>query len=232
MMELSAQIRGKGQVAGSVGSDVEQELEHAIVSGRAGAGPASWDEVATRWCGLRPTMESRRAAFDAIRRLSERGIVEADYDWYGIVSIEVRHGITAEARDSINRSPRDQFQDWRQLIVNIFGNVGNVNTGTVLGNMETSIQMLNQSGHESIGRAVKQLVDAISQSEELSADAKAEALQQLAGLSQQATVPAEQRNRGTLRALMSALKDTLSVTGSLASIWSACAPLLKAHFGL
>lgn len=116
-------------------------------------------------------------------------------------------------------------------MVNIYGDVGNLNTGTVIGNMDATMKVLSQTGHQDLEIEMKRLIDAIQQSAEISSEARCEVIQSLGLLSEQVVMPAEGRNKSLLRTTMASLERGLSTVGSLASIWSVCAPMLKAYFG-
>lgn len=192
----------------------------------------SWVEIADQWLGLGRDAPACRTAYDAVLRLHARGRVRAEFDWHGVSWIEAS---TDQSADEPRREVWDSsVAQWtkKEVTVNIFGNVGNVNTGIVMGNMEANLQQLSREGHADLAADLQHLVQAVMSAAALSDDQKKEVVEQLAVLSSQAAVPAEQRQVGTVRAVINGLKESLSVSGSLASLWSAFGPKLLAFFGL
>jgi len=157
----------------------------------------------------------------------------ADFDWYGVSWIEVVIG-GAAVEQSLREIWQSSTNEWvkQEVTVNIFGNVGNVNTGVVLGNMEANLQQLTRAGHADLAADLQQLVQAVVATDALPEDRKKEVLQQVAILGEQAAAGTEERKIGAVKAIVSALRESLAVSGSLASLWSVLGPKLIAFFGL
>jgi len=211
--------------------NLDVAIIRAAVFGKLCGDPISWSAIATDWCGLQRTLKNRRIVFEALRKLTKQGVLRADYNWYGVTSLEA----TPAALEKLGIRPgrNEDSIDLRKesVMVNINGNVQNLNTGTVIGNMEATMKVLTQTGRENLEMEMKRLIGAIQQSTELSAEARCDVIKNLGLLSDQVVLPAEERNKSLLKTTMISLGIGLSTVGSLASIWSVCEPLLKAYFG-
>lgn len=192
-----------------------------------------WAVVARDWLRLGSDANSCRIAYGVLSRLRSRGLVLADFDWYGVSWIEVVIG-GAAVEQSLREIWQSSTNEWvkQEVTVNIFGNVGNVNTGVVLGNMEANLQQLTRAGHADLAADLQQLVQAVVATDALPEDRKKEVLQQVAILGEQAAAGTEERKIGAVKAIVSALRESLAVSGSLASLWSVLGPKLIAFFGL
>ena len=211
--------------------DIDVLIIRAVVFRKWYSWPISWSAIATDWCGLQRTSKNRRIVFEALRRLTAQGALRADYNWYGVTSLEATQA--AMERLGIHQGRNEDSINIRKesVTVNVYGNVGNLNTGTVIGNMDATMKVLRKTGHQNLEMEMKRLIDAIQQSADISSETKCEITQNLGLLSEQVVLPAERRNRSLLAATTASLGRGLSTVGSLASIWSVCEPLLKVYFG-
>jgi hypothetical protein len=96
--------------------------------------------------------------------------------------------------------------------------IASLNLGTVIGNLNGSIQTLATAGQTDLADAVRQLSDAIGASSELADDAKKEMIETVAYVSEQATLPAESRKLGPLRASVLMIKQNLGTIVGLANL--------------
>jgi hypothetical protein len=101
-----------------------------------------------------------------------------------------------------------------------------LNLGTIVGDLNSSIQILTTSGQDELAETVRKLTEAIGASGEL--DQKKEMLEHLAHVSEQAALPAEKRKTGPLKASIEALKSGLTVAAQLVLLWQQVEHALKA----
>ena len=120
--------------------------------------------------------------------------------------------------------------------INIFkGQFGYLSTGDVqnVESISVNVRNLQAQDKENFAQAIKELTDAVDQSEELSQKQKIEAIEQIEELSNQATLAEEKRSsRDVIKALFAALGGTLSAAGGAAGVWSTWGPVIRSYFGL
>lgn len=109
--------------------------------------------------------------------------------------------------------------------------VGSINTGNVA-SIDVNITYLKEGGNEKISEALKQLTEAIINDGLLSKQDKEPLLDQVEFLSEQAAAGAKDRRPGMIKAAFGALNSAAPTISALASVWTAIAPLLLAHFGI
>jgi hypothetical protein len=95
--------------------------------------------------------------------------------------------------------------------------IANFNLGTVVGDLNASIQNLSSAGNNELADAVRRLSEAISASSEL-VDKKG-MLENLAHVSHEAGLSSEKRKMGPLKATMQSLKSGLSIASELVPLW-------------
>lgn len=113
--------------------------------------------------------------------------------------------------------------------LNVTGStVGSINTGTIQ-NLDTHIQVAQQSGHGEVAEAVKALAQALLLDKELDGSVKAEVADNLDFLLAQTEVdPASRQKKGLLSAALAACERGLAASASLATLWQVLAPSLQA----
>jgi hypothetical protein len=113
-------------------------------------------------------------------------------------------------------------------------NIGMLNTGQIrdVQRIDVNVSQLAQAGQETIASALKNLTEAVAQSEAISDEQRSDLLDQLGELSTQATLPPEQRTKsGVLKAIVGGIGATLQSAGGLAEVWSTWGNSIKAFFG-
>lgn len=127
-------------------------------------------------------------------------------------------------------------EDGGDTEINIFkGQFGYLSTGDVqnVESISVNVQNLQTQDEEKLAQAIKELTDAVDQSEDLSQEQKVEAIEQIEELSNQATLAEEKRSsRGVLKAMVTALGRTLGAAGGAAEVWSTWGPVIRSYFGL
>jgi hypothetical protein len=103
--------------------------------------------------------------------------------------------------------------------------VASLNLGAVYGDLTSSIQTLCAEDQTELAEAVRQLTEAIRSSE---LDNKKEMLECLAHVSEQATLSAEKRKAGPLKASMELLRNGIAMSGQLMALCERVEHFLKA----
>jgi hypothetical protein len=83
-----------------------------------------------------------------------------------------------------------------------------------------------------IASALKSVTEAVAGSSELAPKARADSLDQLQTLVEQAALPADKRaKRGVIGAVLSALGGTLASTAAVAEVWDIWGDQIRSYFG-
>lgn len=106
--------------------------------------------------------------------------------------------------------------------------IATLNLGTVVGDLNSSIQNLTNQGHADMATAIQRLAEAIAASQELQDAQRRDLLEHLSLVGTEAEHPAESRRAGLLKSSISFLQTGLNITGQLATLWSAAEHALKA----
>jgi hypothetical protein len=111
------------------------------------------------------------------------------------------------------------------------GIVGTLNLGTIIGDIQANLSTLKADGHDQVVEALKRLTEEIGDAQELG-DGRREALEQVAVISAEAEKPSEERRLGVVKALLAALRVTLSASANLIKVWEFAWPHIKSYFSL
>lgn len=111
------------------------------------------------------------------------------------------------------------------------GNVGSVNFGQVE-SIKVDIGVLTQTGAVSQAEALVAVVNAVLDEPDLAPEKKNELLEQLAFLTKEAAVPANQRKPGVVKAVLSTVKEGAAAAGAVATAWTAAEPIIRGFFGI
>ena len=106
--------------------------------------------------------------------------------------------------------------------------VANLNLGTVVGDLNSSIQSLAGAGQNELVQAIRQLSEAISGSSDLDDSSKKDLLEHLAPVSGEAAQRLEKRKMGLIKTSINALKSGLAVGTQLLALWQGVEHALKA----
>jgi hypothetical protein len=109
--------------------------------------------------------------------------------------------------------------------------VGVINTGKAQA-IDVNISVLSQAGSADLSNALKGLTEAIMNDRALAELPRADMLDQVGFLSDQAAAAAPQRKPGMIRAAFAALNDATGAVTSVSTAWNAAEPLLRSIFGL
>ena len=105
-----------------------------------------------------------------------------------------------------------------------------VNLGTIYGDVRQEIGRLDDPAHRELARVLQQLAEAIRDQDQL-ADARAEYLEQVRFIAQQAVEPAAQRKASVVKGLLAGLRARLHEAANVAQILAVAGPAIAHHFG-
>jgi len=110
-------------------------------------------------------------------------------------------------------------------------NIGVINTGTLF-NLDTSIQVIQNCGDKELANAVKELTQAVIDSNDINDQLKTEIAEQLEFLVIEALASKDKQRKGLATKVISNISQSVSTVASLLTIWNTLKPLLQAYFGL
>jgi hypothetical protein len=106
--------------------------------------------------------------------------------------------------------------------------IATLNLGTVVGEINSSIQTLTNAGQDDLAKSIRQLTEAISASTDLDESIRKDMLEHLALVSAEAALPAGKRKMAPLRSSIEVLRSTVSLGTQLVTLWQAVEHALKA----
>lgn len=109
--------------------------------------------------------------------------------------------------------------------------IGALNTGTI-SNLDLAITLMKSQGENELAEVVKELTEAVIKSNEINDSTKNEINEQLEFLVAQATADAKNRSIGTVKSVLTGIKDSVSTVAGLLTIWNSLEPLIKATLGI
>jgi hypothetical protein len=110
-------------------------------------------------------------------------------------------------------------------------NIGVINTGTLF-NLDTSIQIMQNRGDKELADAVKQLTQAVLDSNDINNELKTDIAEQLEFLVTEVLASKDKQRKGLARKVIDNISQSISTVASLLTIWNTLNPLLKAYFNL
>jgi hypothetical protein len=109
-------------------------------------------------------------------------------------------------------------------------NIGVINTGTLL-NLEAGIEVIQNLGDKDLANAVKELTQAVLDSNDINDQLKTEIAEQLEFLVTEALASKDKKRKGLARKVIDNISKSISTVASLLTIWNTLHPLLQAYFG-
>ncbi|MBS7812291.1 hypothetical protein [Roseococcus pinisoli] len=109
--------------------------------------------------------------------------------------------------------------------------VGVVNTGQVQ-SMDVNMTIMKQGGNAKLGQALAAFTEAILKSQQLQDQQRAEMVDQVSFLSDQAVAAAKDRKPGVIKATLTSLATAAGGLVSLSEAWDILRPLLASYFGI
>lgn len=111
---------------------------------------------------------------------------------------------------------KNQPPSVRSTIFNISNNtISGLNLGTVMGNLNASVQVLQTHGWQEIAEAIEKLTNAIGNSKEIRDEDRKELLENVAQISKEASSNPDQRKPGVIKACFALLTTSLSTAKDL-----------------
>ena len=107
-------------------------------------------------------------------------------------------------------------------------NVGVINSGNMT-LMNTSIDVIGDRGDTDVATAIKDLTQAVLDDKDVEQELKKEIVEQLSFLASQAAVQPESRVAAVIKGVLSTVKESLSVSATLLTLWEKVGPLLAAY---
>ena len=118
------------------------------------------------------------------------------------------------------------------VIISIQGStVAALNLGNVMGNIQSVIVSLEDSGNRELAEGLKNLIEKVAAAEELGSQRR-DVIDSLTVIGEEAAKPQTDRRTGVARSLMRSVGAALGHVANLAQIWTALAPLIERHFGI
>jgi hypothetical protein len=105
--------------------------------------------------------------------------------------------------------------------------IAGLNLGTVVGDLNASVQTLNSRGQPDLANAISKLAEALAKSLDVQPDRQKELLEHLALVSTEMALPSEKRKMGPLRSSINALREGVALAGQLAALWTPVEQILK-----
>jgi hypothetical protein len=106
--------------------------------------------------------------------------------------------------------------------------IANLNLGSVVGDLNSSIQQLSTAGQAELAETIRKLTEAIGATQDLTDDSRKEMLEHLSVLSEESAKPPEQRKMGPVKSSLVALRSGLGVAAQLFSVYQGLEHALKA----
>ncbi len=118
-------------------------------------------------------------------------------------------------------------------VINVYGAVGTVNTGQVLGNIQSHVSAVTGSpSADAFREAVEELAKLIAQDGALSDASRKEILESIDLVAEEAGRPPEKRRLGAVRAVLSTLPGAIAISGGAIEAWDRYGPAIRAYLGL
>jgi hypothetical protein len=106
--------------------------------------------------------------------------------------------------------------------------IANLNLGSVMGDLNSSIQHLNTEGRNELAEEFRKMAEAIGSSQDLNDDARKEMLENLSVVSEESAKPPEQRKMGPLKSSLVAIKSSIGIAAQLLAVYQGLEHALKA----
>ncbi len=118
------------------------------------------------------------------------------------------------------------------IVVNITGGiVAGINLGAIAGDMNAAINTFQGPGGEALAQAIKQVTEAVATDTSLSPEARAEAIETLTAITQEAALPPERRKRHLVRSLITRAGSIILKVPQLVEAWNTLQTQITTWFG-
>jgi len=109
------------------------------------------------------------------------------------------------------------------------GQIGTLNLGTIVGNINNNLAALDHEGQKEVAEALKHIGEAILEDDRLDDSGKRDLTEHVQYLSEQAHKPKPERS-SIVKSALEHLEKALAVAGSAAGAWSQFGPVLLSFF--
>jgi len=118
-------------------------------------------------------------------------------------------------------------------VINVYGTVGTLNTGQVLGSIHSHVSAVTGSPTaDAFREAIEELARLIAHDEALSDESRKEALEGIDLVAEEASRPPDKRRLGAVRAVLSALPGAIAISGGAIEAWDRYGPAIRTYLGL
>lgn len=107
--------------------------------------------------------------------------------------------------------------------------VGVINSGNIE-TVDVAISSIDSEGNQEVAQALNELTTAVIKSTEIQGDIKNQIVELLSLIASEATAPRERQRKGAMKALISQLKDLLSIGSDLTRLWGKWGPMIQNIF--
>lgn len=111
------------------------------------------------------------------------------------------------------------------------GQIGTLNLGTIVGDINNNLTVLDQEGQKEVAEALKHIGEAILEDDRLDDDGKRDLTEHVQYLSGQALKPKGERS-SIVKSALEHLEKALAIAGSAAGAWSQFGPVLLSFFAV
>jgi hypothetical protein len=111
------------------------------------------------------------------------------------------------------------------------GTVGGVNLGSIIGDMNVAIDSVHQAGGETLAQAIKRVTEAIDNEASLNPDKRAEVIETLAAITQEAALPPQRRKWHLVRSLLAHAGTIILKVPQLVDAWTNLSTQVTKWFG-
>ena len=118
-------------------------------------------------------------------------------------------------------------------VINVYGTVGTLNTGHVLGSIQSHVSAVTGSqSADAFREAIEELAKLIAQDKALSDESRKEVLEGIDLVAEEASRAPEKRRLGAVRAVFTALPGAIAISGGAIEAWDRYGPAIRAYLGL
>jgi hypothetical protein len=113
-------------------------------------------------------------------------------------------------------------------------NAANVNLGSQVGTINATLNAVadQSQAHRELAAAIRELTNAILQSQNINNDDKQAAFQVISTLVKEAQVKPEERSTGTLKALIAGFPSIIGPAADITTLWMVYVPMIRSFFGI
>jgi hypothetical protein len=136
------------------------------------------------------------------------------------------------SRQEAGLSKEPQSKDDRVNVT--IHSAANVNLGSQVGTINATLNAVadQSDAHRELAAAIRELTNAILQSQNINNDDKQAAFQVISTLAKEAQVKPEERSTGTLKALIAGFPSIIGQAADITTLWMVYVPMIRTFFGI